>query len=124
MSLNAADVTRSVATQAEALLFSNQASEASALLEHALKGDPGDARAVHLSGVCFAVTGNYEGAVRALRRGLRLHLNPAWLRDLGSTLYAAKRYHEAISAFQRALAIHKDPEVLVHLGHAFHKLGR
>ncbi len=125
MNLSAnADLTSSAVTQAEVLLFSNRALEASALLEHALDVDPGDAKAVHLSAVCFAATGNYEEAIRALHSALHLRLSPAWLRDLGSTLYAAKRYQEAISAFERALALHKDPEVLVHLGHAFRKVGR
>lgn len=93
-------------------------------IRRAVALNPNDANARAGFGVCLAVQGRAEEGIDHIREAMRLNpYHPEWYwLDLGTTLYAARRYADAIEAFR-----HRTPPgywILCRLAACYAQLGR
>lgn len=86
---------------------------------------PGSAQAAYRYGHFFALMGDTDGALAAIRRAVQLDpLNPDVYRLLSFALRISRRYREAVDAAQGALALDAhNPGALTTLGLAYYALG-
>jgi TolB-like protein len=99
-----------------------QASEA---YNRALALAPGNAQVLRLSGLFAAYMGHFDAGLAASHRAVVLDpLADVSHFDLGSALYAARRYEEAVTAYARAISLSPDfNEAYGWRGTAYYGLG-
>jgi predicted TPR repeat methyltransferase len=79
---------------------------AEAVYNEILKVDPGNARALHFSGVLAHQLGRSSDGVARIEKSLSLVPHEAdWYNNLGIVLQESSRFDEAIAAYNRAIAL-------------------
>jgi len=92
--------------QAVAFHQQGQLRRAQAIYEEILKTYPAHSDALHLLGVIHAQSRDAARAVELIAKSIEVdRRNPAAYGNLGSALYAMRRFNEALSAYDRAIAI-------------------
>ena len=93
--------------------------------EKALAADPAYADALHLMGLLFLDTKEYDHAVGWFSRAIRREPKPLYLTSLGTALLAQSRSEEALQVFEKALQLKSDDaELWTNLGRALIEAGR
>jgi predicted TPR repeat methyltransferase len=89
-----------------ALHRDDRLTEADIVYARVLATDPGNARALHYSGVLAHQLGRTAEAIEIIERSLALAPEAAdWHNNLGIVLQGAERFGDAIDAFRRAIAL-------------------
>jgi len=103
--------------EAVALQKAGRTGEAEAACRAVLAGDPGNAEALHLSGILALQRRDFAAALDFLSRAVAGRPDAAAFHAaLGNALHASGRVAEAIASYRRALAIEPDlPGTLVNL---------
>jgi predicted O-linked N-acetylglucosamine transferase (SPINDLY family) len=95
--------------EAQAAHVNGKLADAQAGYKKVLKKRPNHFDAWHMLGLCELQNGNYEAAVRLLKRALLLDQQSAVVHsDLGIVLKALQRYQEALVCFDSAIALKPD----------------
>jgi tetratricopeptide (TPR) repeat protein len=100
--------------------------EAEAAYRKVVKKCPNHFDAWHMLGVCELASGNYEAAVRPLKRALLLDPQSAGAHsDLGITLKALEKYDDALACFDQAITLKPDfADALYNRGNLLIELSR
>lgn len=95
---------KSLLEQGQDLFLQNKPREAAALLENALRDDPGNDRIYLYLGICYEQLGQHDQAINVLTRGLNVPGadRSLFYYDIGNNYLAMKQYDRATEMYDKA----------------------